>query len=153
MEETRMLLSQALNNYGVRVMTTHERMKMFYSVTDTYLTIFMTLGGLGLLLGIFSFVIVVRKNMLARTKEIMLYRSLGFNEKRIFQLLYQENIIIPISAIITGSVGSLIGVSMGFGNVSFGLWLLAFAFFIIFILCVTLFVKRTVRSYLNKKSV
>jgi len=143
-DEAKTLISQALNNYGVRVMTTGERMKMFYSVTDTYLTIFLTLGGLGLLLGIFSFVIVVRKNLLARTKELMLYRALGFNEKRIFNLLYKENIIVPLAAIFTGVLGSLFGVMMGFGNVSVGIWGLAVFFLVVFVFCVMWFVKRSV---------
>jgi putative ABC transport system permease protein len=148
--ETKTLISQALNNYGVRVTTTNERMKLFYSVTDTYLTIFLTLGGLGFLLGIFSFIIVVRKNLVARTKEITLYRSLGFSEKRMLNLLYKENIIIPLCAIATGALGSLLGVSMGFGNVSIGIWTLAVAFLTVFILCVMVFVKITVKRYLGK---
>ena len=145
--ETKTLISQALNNYGVRVTTTNERMKLFYSVTDTYLTIFLTLGGLGLLLGIFSFIIVVRKNIIARTKEITLYRSLGFNEKRIFNLLYKENIIIPISAIFAGALSSLFGVIMGFGSVSVGNLMLAIIFLIIFILCLMVFVRNSVSSF------
>ncbi|MCL2683422.1 MAG: ABC transporter permease [Bacteroidales bacterium] len=147
-EHTKTLLSQALNNYGVRVMSTNERMKLFYSVTDTYLTIFLTLGGLGLLLGIFSFIIVVRKNLLARTKEITLYRSLGFDEKQMFNLLYKENIIIPIFAIFTGVLGSFIGVIMGFGNVSVGVWMLAVVFLVSLIFCVMVFVKTSVKKAL-----
>ena len=149
--ETKTLLSQALNNYGVRVMTTNERLKMFNSVTDTYLTIFLTLGGLGLLLGIFSFVIVVRKNLLARAKEITLYRSLGFDEKRIFNLLYKENIIIPVCAILTGALGSLPVASMGFGNVSMGIWALAGIFLAVFIFCVLWFVKISVKKQFKIK--
>jgi len=145
-DATKTLISQALNNYGVRVMPTGERLKMFYSVTDTYLTIFLTLGGLGLLLGIFSFIIVVRKNMLARTQEIMLYRALGFEEKRIFKLLYKENIIVPLCAILTGTLGSLLGVSMGFGNVSAGTWGLAMIFLVGFIICVLGFVRASLKS-------
>jgi len=151
-EETKMLISQALNNYGVRVMSTNERMKMFYSVTDTYLTIFLTLGGLGLLLGIFSFIIVVRKNMVARMKEITLYRALGFNEKRIFQLLYKENIIVPLCAIFTGVLFSLPGISFGFGNVSFGTWILAGIFLIIFVSCIMIFVRYSVKNILVLQS-
>jgi putative ABC transport system permease protein len=149
-DETKTLISQALNNYGVRVMTTNERMKLFYSVTDTYLTIFLTLGGLGLLLGIFSFIIVVRKNLLARTREITLYRSLGFNEKKLFKLLYKENIIIPLCAISVGFLGSLFGVIFGFGNVSLGIWILAFVFLIILVFSVIIFVKNSVRNYLQR---
>ncbi|MCL2435276.1 MAG: FtsX-like permease family protein, partial [Lentimicrobiaceae bacterium] len=151
-DETKTLILQALNNYGVRIMTTGDRLKMFYSVTDTYLTIFLTLGGLGLLLGIFSFIIVVRKNLLAREKEIALYHSLGFNEKRIFNLLYKENVIVPLAAIITGALGSLLGVSLGFGSVSVGIWGLAGVFLLTFILCVAVFVREAVKRYLIKLS-
>ena len=147
--ETKMLISQALNNYGVRVMTTSERLQLFYSVTDTYLTIFLTLGGLGLLLGIFSLVIVVRKNIIARMKEISLYRSLGFDEKQIIRLLYKENILIPLFAISTGALGSLFGVCMGFDNVSFWIWALAIVFLAILILCVVKFIKITLINFIN----
>jgi len=149
--DTKMLISQALNNYGIRVTTTGERLKMFHSVTDTYLTIFMTLGGLGLLLGIFSFIIVVRKNILARMKEIMLYRSLGFDEKRIVGLLYKENILIPLCAILTGVLGSFLGIGTGFDNVSIPIWALAIVFLVVFIFCVMGFVKRFVVSFVVKK--
>jgi len=146
--ETKMLITQALNNYGVRVMTTGERMKLFYSVTDTYLTIFLTLGGLGLLLGVFCFVIVVRKNLLARSKEITLYRSLGFNEERITGLLYKENILVPLFAIITGTLGSFLGGIMGFGNVSIWIWALTVVFLVVLIVSVVVFVKVAVKGYL-----
>jgi len=149
-DNTKMLISQALNNYGVRVMTTGERLKLFNSVSDTYLTIFMTLGGLGLLLGIFSFVIVVRKNILARGKEISLYRSLGFNEERIIKLLYKENILIPIFAFSTGALGSLLGISMSLSNVSIWLWTHAFIFFAIYILSVIVFVKNSIKNFTNR---
>jgi len=142
--------NSGFNNYGVRVMTTGERLKMFNSVTDTYLTIFLTLGGLGLLLGIFSFIIVVRKNIVARMKEITLYRSLGFDKKRIIGLLYKENIIIPLCAISIGAVGSLLGILSGFGNVSIGIWALVVLFLLIFIFCVMWFVKSSVKNYLER---
>jgi putative ABC transport system permease protein len=145
---TKTLISQALNNYGIRVTTTGERLKMFNSVTDTYLTIFLTLGGLGLLLGIFSFIIVVRKNLIARTKEINIFLALGFDKKRLLSLLYKENIIIPFYAILTGSVGSILGIIMGFGNVSVWIWALAFTFLIISLLSLALFVKGAVGKWL-----
>ena len=147
---TKTLITQALNNYGVRVMTTGERLKMFYSVIDTYLTIFLTLGGLGLLLGIFSFIVVVRKNIVARNKEVVLYRSLGFDEKRIQHLLYKENIIVPLAAIFTGALCSFAGVSMGIGNIGVTIWALAILFLTIFVCCIILFVKQSIKSYLIK---
>ncbi|MDR1380003.1 MAG: ABC transporter permease, partial [Tannerella sp.] len=98
-ESTKTLLSQALGEYGVRITATNERLREFNSVTDTYLTIFMTLGGLGLLLGIMSFIIVVRKNLVARRREIRLYRTLGFTDEKTGQILYRENVAVPLYAI------------------------------------------------------
>ena len=143
-DETITLLSQALNEYGVRISTTNERLKQFNSVTDTYLTIFMTLGGLGLLLGIMSFIIVIRKNLVMRRKEIALYRTLGFTDSRIKQTLYKENILVPLYAIITGVVCSLVGIGSHFANI--GIWIggMAFVFTILFVLCVVVFVRKSV---------
>jgi len=106
------------------------------------------LGGLGLLLGIFSFIVVVRKNIVARNKEVVLYRSLGFDEKRIQHLLYKENIIVPLAAIFTGALCSFAGVSLGLGNVSATIWALAILFLTIFVCCIIVFVKHSVKSYL-----
>jgi putative ABC transport system permease protein len=145
---TKNLISQALNNYGTRVIPTGDRMKMFYSVTDTYLTIFLTLGGLGLLLGIFSFIIVVRRNLIARKKEVAMYRTLGFTEKRIYYLLYQENIIVPFYAILIGALGSLWVVVSGFSHISISTWGLAGILLFVFIFSVMVFVKSEVKRVL-----
>lgn len=151
-EETKTLLSQALNEYGVRVTTTNERLKQFNTVTDTYLTIFLTLGGLGLLLGIMGFIIVIRKNLAMRRHEIELYRTLGFRNDKIGQALYRENLLVPLYAIITGAAGALAGVGTGFGNTSVWIWLLAMLFTTFFILCVITFIKRLVRKELGSCS-
>lgn len=144
-EEVKTLLSQALSEYGVRVTTTNDRLRQFNTVTDTYLTIFMTLGGLGLLLGIFSFVIVVRKNLAMRGDEIRLYRMLGFPDRVIRQILYRENILVPLYAIGAGITGALIGVGVNFPNAGVSAWLLALCFTLFFVGCVIGFVRKLVR--------
>ncbi len=144
-EEVKTLLSQALNEYGVRVSTTNDRLKQFNVVTDTYLTIFMTLGGFGLLLGLMSFMIVIRKNLVMRRREIGLYRTLGFTADRIEYILYRENILVPLYAIATGVIASLVGVSISFMNTGVGVWLLALFFTLFFVVCVLFFVRRSVR--------
>ena len=144
-EEVKTLLSQALNEYGVRVSTTNERLEQFNSVTDTYLTIFLTLGGLGLLLGIMSFIIVIRKTLSARRYEIDLYRTLGFTDRKIEQTLYRENLMVPLYAIAVGIVSSLIGISITFMNVGLLIWLLTLLFAVFFVVCVVVFVRRSVR--------
>ncbi len=149
-QEVKTLLSQALNEYGVRVSTTNDRLKQFNAVTDTYLTIFMTLGGIGLLLGIMSFLIVIRKNLVMRRREIGLYHALGFTAGRIEQHLYRENVLVPLYAIATGVVASLVGVSVSFMNAGVGVWLLAFFFTLFFVGCVVVFVRRAVRNEVQR---
>ncbi|KAA6308857.1 hypothetical protein EZS27_039551, partial [termite gut metagenome] len=133
---TKRLLEQALNEYGVRVTTTAQRLKEFNSVTDAYLNIFLTLGGLGLLLGIMSFIIVVRKDFVSRREQISLLHSLGFTHKRIEKLLVKENRIVPLCAIVTGVLGSLTGVVSGLLNVSVWIWLTTILLTALLIVCV-----------------
>ena len=152
-EEVKTLLSQALHEYGVLVSTTNNRLKQFNSVTDTYLTIFMTLGGIGLLLGIMSFIIVVRKSLAARRKEIDLYRTLGFTNEKIEQTLYRENLIVPLYAIATGILCALTGVSISFMNTGVWIWLTALLLTIAFVGCVMRFVKKSVSSEIRSPEV
>ena len=142
--EVKTLLSQALNEYGVMVSTTNDRLKQFNTVTDTYLTIFLTLGGLGLLLGIMSFIIVIRKNLTTRNKEIKLYRTLGFTDNKIEETLRRENLIVPLYAIATGVISSLLGVSIRFMNTGIWVWFTALLFTIFFVACVVVFVRKSV---------
>jgi putative ABC transport system permease protein len=147
-EETRQLLSQALSEYGVRVTRTSQRLKEFNSVSDTYLTIFLTLGGLGLLLGVASLAVVVRKDLASRTEQIRLYRSLGFPEKEIARILSAGNLAVPLCAVFLGVAGSLAGVSGGIAGVSLWIWLTAGALALLLILCIIVFIRQSVKTCL-----
>ena len=145
-EEVKTLFLQALNEYGVRVSTTNERLKLFNTVTDTYLTIFMTLGGLGLLLGIMSFIIVIRKSLTSRLKEIEILKITGYPNAKIEQTLIRENLIVPLYAIATGIISSLAGLGNNILHPGAGLWFMALIFTVFFVVCITLFIKKTVRT-------
>ncbi|MDF9829026.1 ABC transporter permease [Parabacteroides sp. PF5-6] len=152
-EEVKTLFAQALNEYGVRVTTTNDRLRQFHTVTDTYLTIFLTLGGLGLLLGIMSFIIVVRKNLSMRRQEIELYRTIGFTDRKIRQILNRENLFVPLYAVATGVISSLVGVSAGFAHTSTGVWLLAFGFACFFVGCILVFVRQSVEREIERNRI
>lgn len=149
-EPVKTLLTQALNEYGVSVYTTNDRLKQFNTVTDTYLTIFLTLGGLGLLLGIMSFIIVIRKNLSMRRAEIDVYRTIGFPDTKIEQTLYHENLLVPLYAIATGVISSLVGVSISFMNAGVWIWFLALLFTLFFVVCVVVFVRKSVRTEMQR---
>ena len=99
-------IAQALSDYGVTIIPTTERMHQFFEVTDTYLSIFLSLGGLGLLLGLVSLLIVIRKNLAARRSEIQLYHTLGFPPEAVAGMLRREQLVVPLLAVVAGMVGS-----------------------------------------------
>jgi putative ABC transport system permease protein len=144
-EELRNTLSRALAEYGVRVTTTADRLREFNSVADTYLSIFFTLGCLGLLLGIAGFVVAVRKNLASRGDEIRLMRALGFSRESTAQLFYRENIVIPLYGIATGVAGAVLSVAGSFANAGVWLWLAATVFATLFVFCTVRFVARASR--------
>ena len=150
-ESVKNLVSQALHEYGVTATTTNDRLKQFNTVTDTYLTIFLTLGGLGLLLGVMSFIIVVGKSLAMRRNEIELYGTLGFPKDKIIKILYQENILVPLYAIITGVAGSLASIGLSFMNTGIGIWLIALFFMLFFVVCVIVFVRKSVYTEVMNK--
>ena len=145
------MISQAMHEYGIRVTSTNDRLKQFNTVTDTYLTIFLTLGGIGLLLGIFGFIIVIRKNLSIRHNEIELYRTLGFLNLKIKDILYRENQIVPLYAIVTGLFSALIGIGTNFKNVHSNVWITALLFTVLFVMLTILFVKRVVKNEVKKR--
>lgn len=143
-QETAQLISTALNEYGVRVTTTNDRLKQFYQVTDTYLTIFLTLGGIGLLLGILSFLIVIRKNLAARSEDVRSYARLGYHAEMVSQLLFKENVVVPVYAILMGVMGALLSIGTGFASISVGIWLLSLFIMLLLVGMVWMLVKRLV---------
>ena len=147
-ESVKMLIAQALSSYGVSVTTTNDRLKMFHSVTDTYLTIFLMLGSIGLLLGIMSFIIVIRKNLASRKQEIHVYLSLGFPDRKIARFLYVENSAVPLYAIGTGVIGSFLAAGGGIANISVWLLLISIGFAILFAGCLLVFVRKVVEGVL-----
>ena len=152
------ILSIAMSEYGLNIQTVEERIRMFFEVTETYLIIFMTLGGLGLLLGIFSLMIIVRKNLTAKAATIQQYRAMGFSDKLIGHLLLHENLLVPLYAILVGAIGSVISISANVGGAGLTTLLLAFVGFVTICLilyyCIKYMIQQTINYQLtNKQSV
>ena len=136
-DEAAEILSTAMNEYGLNVQSVEERIRMFFEVTETYLLIFLTLGGLGLLLGIFSLMIIVRKNLTAQTATIRQYRAMGFDDRLIQNLLLRENLLVPLYALAVGATGSVISISANIGGADKGTLLLALA--VLVVICLLLY--------------
>lgn len=150
-DEAAELLAIAMNEYGFHIQTVEERIKMFFEVTETYLIIFLTLGGLGLLLGIFSLMIIVRKNLAARTATIRQYRAMGFSRRLIAQLLFRENLLVPFYAVCVGAVGSAISISANVGGAGPVTLLLAFLVLVVIGLILYYGIQYMIQQTINKQ--
>lgn len=143
------ILSTALSEYGLNVQRVGERIKKFFEVTETYLIIFLTLGGLGLLLGIFSLIIIVRKNLTAQSASIRQLRSMGFSPHSIGQLLLHENLLVPLFAVGVGATGAVISISANVGGAGWSTLLLAALVLAAICLALYLGVKFIISQFLK----
>jgi ABC-type antimicrobial peptide transport system permease subunit len=87
---------------------TAERLAEFNSVTNTYLSIFMVLGALGLLVGTFGLVVVLWRSVLERSQEIALLKAVGYGRKDIHRLVVREYSFLLLMGIGTGFVTAII---------------------------------------------
>jgi predicted lysophospholipase L1 biosynthesis ABC-type transport system permease subunit len=89
---------------GLDVVTTVHRLEVFHAVEGTYLSMFLVLGGIGLLLGASATGVVVLRNLLERRREIALLRAVGFAPRAVFKLLAMEyGLLLSLGAVVGGS--------------------------------------------------
>ena len=103
-------LSGIFRDYGWEMTTTVERLMEFNSVTNTYLSIFLALGALGLILGTVGLAVVLARSILERKKEIVLLQSLGFRKRQVISLLVQEYAVLLLWGVLIGCISAVIAV-------------------------------------------
>jgi ABC-type antimicrobial peptide transport system permease subunit len=103
------LLETRLYEYGAVVTPAASRLAEFNSVENTYLSVFMMLGGLGVLLGTIGLAVLLLKNLLERRFEVALYTALGFPEKLRKRLIFSEYFFILLSGLTIGITAAFIG--------------------------------------------
>ncbi len=103
-------LTYALRDLGTDVMSAKKRLLEFCTVQNTYLSIFLLIGGLGLVTGIFSLGTVMFKNIHDRKKELAILRAFGFSIKKIKSLLFVEFGFLFIAGISAGVIAAFYAV-------------------------------------------
>ena len=103
-EDTTGLLQRSFRDYGIELETTAERLARFNVVQNTYLTIFLMLGGLGLVLGCIGMAVVVLRNAAESRGELALLRAVGFSRRSVYRILLSEHVVLL-------AAGSVLGVS------------------------------------------
>lgn len=104
-------LESTLDDYGLDVTSTAEKLASYRAVENTYLSTFQTLGGLGLLLGTLGLGIVLLRNVIERSGELATLRAFGFRRVTLSLMLLSENGFLLLTGILIGTVSALIAVA------------------------------------------
>ncbi|MCU0915635.1 MAG: ABC transporter permease [Planctomycetes bacterium] len=103
-------LTADLRDYGLLLTPTGERLAAFGSVENTYLSIFMVLGGLGLVLGSMGLGLVVLRNMLERRGELAMLRAVGFGRGRLRRMVFYEHWGLLLAGLACGVISAMVAV-------------------------------------------
>ncbi len=94
--------------YGFDAERVSDRIANFLIVQNTYLSTFLTLGGLGLLLGTIGLGTVMLRNVVERRSELGLLSAVGFKRSSLGLLVFAENAFLLIFGVATGTVCALL---------------------------------------------
>jgi putative ABC transport system permease protein len=118
-------LTRRLADAGFSVGTAADRLKAFGQVENTYLSIFLVLGGLGLVLGCSGLGLIVVRNLLERQGELAMLRAVGFNRRGLMKMVCLEHVFLLGAGLLTGMSCALVAVAptlrAASGQLPFGL--------------------------------
>jgi hypothetical protein len=124
-------LERGLRDLGWDMQLTATRLVQFSSVTNTYLSIFMVMGALGLLVGTFGLVVVLSRSILERRQELALLKAVGYGRGVIRRMVTREYMLLLLAGIGTGflaaivaTLPSLVSANTGTSVTSILIWLI-----------------------------
>ncbi len=109
-DEVSKTLTKAVQNEGLELTSTAQRLNAFNAVQNTYLSTFQVLGGLGLLLGSLGLGVVVLRNVLERRGELALMQAIGFRAQTLKWLVISEHGMLLFVGLAVGVISALIAV-------------------------------------------
>ena len=104
--ETTELLNEVLIDEGATITPTNTRLAEYNRVQNTYLAVFQSLGGLGVLLGALGLGIVTARNLLERRPELALLSAVGLSRGRVARIVLTEHTLILVLGLLLGSVSA-----------------------------------------------
>ncbi len=110
-------LTRALEDVGMQVTPTRDRLAAFNAVNNTYLAIFQALGALGLVLGSVGLGIVVLRNVLERRQELAMLRAVGYRASAIRWLVFSEHTLLLAMGLLVGLLAAAVAVAPTLGAI------------------------------------
>ncbi|HBC77293.1 MAG TPA: hypothetical protein DCZ51_01615, partial [Bacteroidales bacterium] len=102
------ILTERLSEYGVHFEPAGERLASFFVVTNTYLSVFTILGGIGMILGVTGLGLILIRNFNQRKRDFGLMLAGGFSLRSIQKIIFGDHARILIYGILTGIISALI---------------------------------------------
>ncbi len=104
------LLTSRLQNYGIELMPAATKLEQFMAVENTYLSIFLLLGGLGMILGSIGLGLVVLRNVLERRGELAMLQAVGYNKATLKKLIFHEHLGLMLYGLFCGITAALVAI-------------------------------------------
>jgi putative ABC transport system permease protein len=101
-------LNERLSEFGVHFEPAGERLASFFVVTNTYLSVFTILGGIGMILGVTGLGLILIRNFNQRKRDFGLMLAGGFSVKSIRKIVFGEHARILLYGLITGIISALV---------------------------------------------
>lgn len=111
----------AFRDLGWEMISAVEKLAEFKSVENTYLSIFLILGALGLLLGTVGLAIVLARSIYERRQEIAVYVVSGYSKIQILKILVHEYFSLLVIGTLSGLISALLAVLPGLFNKNLGI--------------------------------
>lgn len=145
-------LGERLENFGVNIEKTEDRLASFNRVSNTYLSVFAVFGAFGVIIGVIGLGFVLLKNYNLRKKEFALMLALGFRPGQIKRMIFGEQLIILLAGVSSGIISALIATSPSIKNSTgipwFFMGLMIIAVFVTGLLTLTFSVSSVTRNSL-----
>jgi len=101
-------LKRSFRNAGLELVYTADRLAEFNTVENTYLSIFLLLGGLGMILGTIGLGLSLIRNIIDRQQELAILRAIGFKKKAVLNMLTREHVILLGTGTIIGAISAFV---------------------------------------------
>ncbi|MHC4906226.1 MAG: ABC transporter permease, partial [Planctomycetota bacterium] len=100
-------LMKKYRDYGMEVVSAPQKLAQFHEVENTYLAIFLVLGGLGLVLGAAGLGLVLVLNVIDRKGELAMMQALGFRRASLKRMLFLEHGLLLLAGLFCGVVPAI----------------------------------------------
>lgn len=114
-------LTRMFGDLGLEMRPAADQLNEFNAVQNTYLSIFSTLGGLGIFLGTLGLAILVGRNVMERRGQLGVMQAVGFTRRALSGMVLSEHWFLHLSGVLVGLGAALLAVIPKLGAGSAGL--------------------------------